>query len=76
MLRDQLAVAEDEFWACVDHGKVPERGGSPRPSASIPSEVVYQLVVRFRVPENEVAQLTKAEAITLLQQKWAELGDP
>ena len=75
VLRDQLAVAEDEFWACVDEGKLPVRGGPQQPRDAIPTEVVYQLVVRFRVPEVEVAEMTKAEAIARLQQKWAELTD-
>jgi hypothetical protein len=75
ILRDQLSVDESEFWACVNDGLVPDRGDSPRPRASIPSEVVYQLVVRFHVPEEEVARMTKAAAIARLQQLWGELSE-
>ena len=75
ILRDQLTVNEDEFWACVDHGQKPDRGDSPRPNATIPSDVVYQLVVRFRVSEDEVASMSKAEAIARLQQLYGDLTD-
>lgn len=75
ILRDQLAVGEDEFWACVNEGRLPNRGEPPMPQATIPSDVVYQLVVRFHVPEDEVAQMTKAVAIARLQQLWGELSD-
>jgi hypothetical protein len=75
ILRDQLAVTDDEFWACVDRGKLPERGEPQQPPAAIPSEVVYSLVVRFRVPEDEVARMTKTEAIARLQQLWGELSE-
>jgi hypothetical protein len=68
-------VDESEFWACVNDGLVPDRGDSPRPRASIPSEIVYQLVVRFHVPEEEVARMTKAAAIARLQQLWGELSE-
>jgi hypothetical protein len=75
ILRDQLAIGEEEFWACVEKGKLPDRGKPQQPRAAIPSEVVHQLVVRFRVPEDEVARMTKAEAIARLQQLWGELSD-
>lgn len=75
ILRDQLAVSEEEFWACVDHGQLPNRGQRPAPRAAVPADVVYQLVVRFRIPEDEVAAMSRTEAITRLQQLYGELSD-
>ena len=34
ILRDQLAVTEKEFWACVRDGTVPNRGGPVTPASS------------------------------------------
>jgi len=30
ILRDQLAVTEPEFWACVNDGELPDRGAAAR----------------------------------------------
>ena len=34
ILRDQLDVTEDEFWACAQHGELPDRGAPEPPSES------------------------------------------
>lgn len=70
ILRDQLKVTEDEFWDCVDNGVIPSRGAPHAPSHSLPAELVYQLVVKFRVPEADVAALDKERALSLLQTFW------
>lgn len=70
-LRDQLQVTEDVFWACVRDGAKPDRGRSPTPEAAIPALLVHQLVVRFRVPEDEVAAMTKQEAVDRLSLLWS-----
>ena len=40
------------------------------PSHSLPAELVHQLVVKFRVPEVEVASMDKEQAVSLLQSLW------
>ncbi len=70
ILRDQLRVSEDEFWDCVDNGVQPSRGAPQVPSHSLPAELVFQLVVKFRVPEAEVAAMDKERAVSLLQNFW------
>ena len=71
VLTDQLQVDEDQFWVCVQDRALPDRGQSaPRPNA-IPAAVAHQLIVRFRVPEAEVAGMTKQEAIDRLAALWA-----
>ena len=67
IIRDQLKVSEDEFWDSVDNGVRPTRGVPQVPSNSLPAELVYQLVVKFRVPEADVAALDKERAVSLLQ---------
>jgi len=66
ILRDQLEVTEEEFWACVDEGKVPVRSrpAAPPPEA-IPAGIVF-LLRRHGVREEEILALTKAEAVALL----------
>lgn len=66
-LRDQLKVSEDEFWDCVNNGVRPARGAPQVPSHSLPADLVHQLVVKFRVPEVEVASMDKEQVVSLLQ---------
>ena len=70
VLRDQLKITEDEFWDCVNNGVRPPRGVPQVPSHSLPAELVHQLVVKFRVPEVEVASMDKEQAVSLLQSLW------
>lgn len=71
ILRDQLDVSDDEFWACVRDGAKPRRAGAaPAPAESIPADVAYQLVTKVGLSEDEVARLTRKEAIARLQEHW------
>lgn len=72
VLRDQLQVTEDEFWACVRHGTSPNRGQPAPRQAALPASLVHQLVVRFHVPESEVAEMTKQQAIQRLAHLWSQ----
>lgn len=72
ILRDQLAVDEGTFWACVKDGAKPRRGPvHVAPAESIPAGVVFQLIHKAGVPEAEVARLSRDEAIARLQEFWA-----
>ena len=66
ILRDQLLVTDSEFWECVHDGVLPNRGVSPIPQNPIPLAVINTLVNQVGLPEREVNQMTKEEAITRL----------
>lgn len=72
ILRDQLAVREKEFWACVRDGAPPHRGVPAPSSASIPADLVHLLIHRVGWPENEVKVMSRDQAITRVQQYWSE----
>jgi len=71
ILRDQLAVNEAEFWDCVRRGERPNRGQPAPPPAAIPSELAYLLIHRVGVTENEVAAMSKEQAIERLNAYWS-----
>lgn len=71
ILRDQLDVSEDEFWACADNGAKPDRGAPEPPKNSIPVEVVSLLIHRVGLSEAEAAELTREDAIARLNEYWA-----
>lgn len=66
ILRDQLAVTAQEFWACVDDKVVPDRQGPQAPVEAIPAGVVWTLVAEAHLPESEVRAMTKAQAVQRL----------
>ncbi len=74
ILRDQLDVTEDEFWACVRNGRIPERGqgAEASPKAALPAGLVYQLIHVAVVPEAQVRGLTLEEALAAMNAHWSE----
>ncbi|MBW8739289.1 MAG: hypothetical protein JF621_19940, partial [Streptomyces turgidiscabies] len=54
VLRDQLDVAENEFWACVLDAKLPDRGVPAAPKESLPADLVYLLIPRVGLSEGAV----------------------
>ena len=64
------AVTEAEFWACVRGGDRPDRGRPAAPPEALPSEVVYLLIHRVGVTEDEVAAMSKEQAIARLNAYW------
>lgn len=66
ILKDQLEVSADEFWACVEDKKLPSRGRLPEPREAIPMGVLRVLIQEARIPEAEVRAMTKKEAIQRL----------
>ncbi len=68
ILRDQLAVSEPEFWACIQDGALPTRGQRQVPTDAIPAGVVYRLISVVGLTETEVASMSKQEAIDRLSQ--------
>lgn len=74
ILRDQLAVSEAEFWACVD-GEKPDRGSPAVLPESLPAELVYLLIHRVGVPEEEVVAMSKEQAVGRLNAYWSSGGE-
>jgi hypothetical protein len=72
ILRDQLHVTEDEFWRCVRDGRKPDRGVPEVPTDALPADLVHLLINRAGVPEDEVAQMSKEDALARLQAFWAQ----
>ena len=71
ILRDQLEVTEQEFWDCAERGIVPVRDGVPATEPrGVPTEVLYQLKHRVGLPESEIAELSRSEAIERLNEFW------
>jgi hypothetical protein len=72
ILRDQLAVSEAEFWACVRDGTPPDRGAPSAPPSSLPADLVQLLVRRVGLAEDDVRRMTRAEAIERAQRYWTD----
>lgn len=77
ILREQLSITHAEFWQCVDEGHVPSRSSKTPPptSASIPAGLAHQLVHVLHLTSAEVAELSLADAITLMNDHWSKSDD-
>lgn len=77
ILTEQLAVTEAEFWACVLDGQPPRRGVPDVPPAdrSIPASLVHQLLHEVGLSDDEVARMTRAQAIERMQSHWSRPPD-
>jgi hypothetical protein len=73
ILRDQLEVTEEEFWACVKAKQLPDRGQEAQPASgsSLPAGLVYQLLHVARVPEAEVKGMTLEQANERMAEHWS-----
>ncbi|MEX0952226.1 MAG: hypothetical protein WDZ26_00175 [Nitriliruptoraceae bacterium] len=77
ILRDQLDVTADEFWACVRDGQMPDRGpgdATEETRGAIPAEIVTLLVERVGMTRSELVGMTKQEAIERLNEYWTSGG--
>lgn len=72
ILRQQLCVTEEEFWACVSAGRKPDRGGRPAVTNSLPTELAWMLVTKVGLKESDVAAMSKAVAIERLNRFWTD----
>jgi hypothetical protein len=73
ILRDQLAITEEEFRACIDEGRLPDRGaGRPAPPdpSTIPVEVAHLLVERVGLQREDLVGMTRDEAVARLAAYW------
>jgi hypothetical protein len=72
ILRDQLDVDEATFWAAVRDGVKPSRGAATPPAETLPIEVAFLLTNRVGLTREQIARMSKAEAIERLNRYWAE----
>jgi hypothetical protein len=72
ILRDQIAVSEAEFWACVQNNVKPGRGEPKVPEEALPAELVHLLITRLGISEAEIARMSKADAIARMQEHWSK----
>ncbi|MDP9220774.1 MAG: cytotoxic translational repressor of toxin-antitoxin stability system [Actinomycetota bacterium] len=72
ILRDQLAVDEPTFWACVTDGQLPQRARPATPVEALPVDLVVLLTNRLRLSREEIASMSRAEAIERINRFWTE----
>jgi hypothetical protein len=73
ILRDQLQVDEATFWAAIRDGVSPPRMSTASdPATSLPAELAFLLVGRVGLTREQVAGMTRAEAIERINRFWAE----
>jgi hypothetical protein len=72
ILRDQLQVTADEFWACVSSGVAPARGGTTDTGESLPADLVHLLIHRVGLDERVVASMSKQQAVDRLNRYWMD----
>lgn len=70
ILRDQLEVTADEFWACVQDGLLPDRGAQVVPEHALPASLVFQLMREIGLTADEVGAMTKDQAVARMQTFW------
>lgn len=71
ILRDQLVVSEQEFWECVRDRVLPARSRPTPERETTPAGVISQLL-SHGVPESEIRDMSRAEAIDRLTRIWSE----
>lgn len=67
ILKDQLDVTMDAFWACVRDGAIPERGVPPLPAETIPADVLTILINRG-ISEKAALGMSRAAALDLMHE--------
>ncbi|TFC15287.1 cytotoxic translational repressor of toxin-antitoxin stability system [Cryobacterium algoritolerans] len=73
ILRTQLAVDPEAFWACVRDKKLPDRGAPETVTQREPLPLyLVRALSELGVDESESLTLTAAEAAQLLSEKMAE----
>lgn len=70
ILRDQLDVKEEAFWACARDGVKPDRGEPVPPPQALPADLVHLLITRAHLTREEIARMTREQAINRMQQVW------
>ena len=70
ILRDQLEVSPEEFWACVLDGQHPDRGTPEPPETTLLSVLVFQFIRGVGLSADEVSKMSNEEAVSRMQEFW------
>ena len=70
ILKSQLVVTPQEFWACVRKQILPNRGFPAIPKSTAPLPVIHTLIKRFGYIEADVAQMSADVAMELLKKEF------
>ena len=76
ILREQLRIDEDQFWAAVDRGVKPTRP-SPTPTnpeGALDAKLVRNLLTKVKVTPSQLVGMTHDQAIKLWQE-WLSTKD-
>lgn len=70
ILRDQLGINADQFWAAVDHGVKPTRQSpnSIQMSGALDAKLVRNLISKVNVSTKQLEAMTQQEAVSLWQE--------
>jgi hypothetical protein len=71
ILRDQLDVVAEVFWACVTRGELPARGQRAQPQKSLPLYLVNILTTELQLAPERIAEMTDADAEQAVAEHWA-----
>jgi hypothetical protein len=63
ILRDQLRVTDDQFWAVVRRGPIDPTVSAPPQEATIPGWLVARLIYSVGLSEAEVREMTLTDAL-------------
>jgi hypothetical protein len=72
ILRDQLDVDEATFWVAVRDGVKPTRDTPALPAETLPAELAILLRNRVGLTRDQIAAMTKTEAIERLNRYWTK----
>jgi hypothetical protein len=72
ILRDQLDVEEAAFWAAVRDKVLPARSATSTVVAALPVELAFLLVNRVGLTREQIASMTKADAIERMNRYWID----
>ena len=76
ILRDQLKITNDEFWACVQNKVLPDRGGTvaaPNPKA-LPLHLLNELIERVGMKPEHAIELSLDQALARMNEYWTEIA--
>ena len=75
ILRDQLQVSEDVFWACARDGVLPARSApAPRHPRALPLHLLNELITRVGLTPEAAADLSLEQAVEVLADYWMRRG--
>lgn len=75
ILREQLEVSNDEFWACVRDRELPARSAAPEQRKGIPYYLLRQLIDKAGFDPIDAAELSEDEAKQAIAAHWKSVAE-